>query len=449
MRHPRHRRPAAPPEGARLAHPAAAADGGGAAARGTPGEQAGRDRDVRGARGRPARRGRRRRRRHRARPRGGPAAAPRPGARTRHRPAPHRARHRRPAGHQAGRLVRTRTRTRTRRRLAGVTAVAAVAVLASGCAAAGGGERETPATPLWSSASASPSATASAEPDGPVAPLTGLAVDADVAERPAVAVAVADRAGHAAPRGLSAADLVYEEYDGTRSRHLVAVFQSKDARRVGPVDMTRPVDVKLLPVLRAAYAYAGGPTGFVSQVTSAGIAAVSAADRPSAFRGSGSSTETSTTRVLRVVDGDVGPPPGVLGFADPGDPLAEETERASRVRVAVPGQRDQVWTYDTAGSRWRRTGGDGVEVSVANLIVQRTPYKTVVNKHVGSVESALAVGRGSCVALSRGQTASCTWSRPGRERQTNYSDSTAAPLGLQPGSTWVLLIPPGTTVTTS
>lgn len=336
-----------------------------------------------------------------------------------------------------------------RRRSAGVTALAALAVLASGCAAAGGGEREAPATPLWSSTGASASATRSAEPDAPLAPLTGLPVDAGVAERPAVAVAVADRAGHPTPRGLAAADVVYEEYDGPRSRHLVAVFQSRDAHRIGPVDMTRPVDVKLLPVLRAAYAYAGGPTGFVSQVTAAGIAGVSPSDEPKAFRGSGSSTETSTSRVLRGVGGHLRPPPGVLDFAESDDPLAEETEEASRVRVAVPGQRDQVWTYDTEGSRWRRTGGDGVEVTAANLIVQRTPYKTVVNKHVGSVRSALAVGRGSCVVLSRGRTASCAWSRPGRERQTNYSDSTAAPLGLQPGSTWVLLVPRGTKVATS
>lgn len=327
---------------------------------------------------------------------------------------------------------------------------AQVAVLVAGCLAvtacgASPAESDRSASPLWSARSPSASEKPRDEPAA-TAPLTGEPTEEKTAALPAVAVSVLDGKGEPEPAGLSAADLVYEEFSDPGRSHLLAVFQSRSAAKVGPVDITRPVDVKLLPVLRPAYAYAGGPMGFAIQVDKAGIEGVNRVSTPKAFRGA----YTSTARVLAHA-GDVGAPPRVLNYADATDPLAEDARKATTVTIEVPGERAQVWTWDGQERRWQRTSGRGVEATVANLVVQRTKYRTVHNEHVpgGSTHTSLATGDGSCQAFGRAQQASCAWSRPGREKQTNYADSSAATLLFQPGPTWVLLAPPGTKVTTT
>lgn len=324
-----------------------------------------------------------------------------------------------------------------------VAVCAALAVL-TGCGSTASGGAA--ASPLWPTASPSASATAVATASsGPTAPLTGLRVSHEVATGPAVAVPVAEDDGGAAPAGLSRADLVYQEFDRPGGTHLLAVYQSRAADRIGPVDITRPVDVKLLPVLRPAYAFAGGPEGFTVQVRNAGLHGVDEVTTPEAFHGS----YTGTALVTRHAGHRLAAPPPVLSFAEPGDPLGEHARHATRLTVRVPGAHTQVWSYDADSRLWRRTNG-GSGITVANVVVQRVAYRHVVNRHLvgGVTATALAVGHGSCLAVSRDRSVTCTWSRPGRDRVTNYADSSGAALQFQPGPSWILLAPPGTTVTT-
>jgi hypothetical protein len=329
-------------------------------------------------------------------------------------------------------------------RRAAPAAVLTAVALGSGCGHAAGGGAS--ASPLWSTASPSPRvSTGAVASSDTTAPLTGMPVSDRVAAERAVAVPVVETDGGTRPAGLSRADLVYQEFDRPGSSHLLAVYQSRTADRIGPVDITRPVDVRLLPVLRPAFAYAGGPAGFVVQVDNAGLHGVDRVTTPEAFHGS----YTSTALVTRHAGHGLSAPPPVLSFGAAGDPLGDHAGHTDRLSVRVPGQRTQVWSYEAATELWRRTKG-GSGVAVANVVVQRVAYKNVVNRHLdgGATASALAVGHGRCVAVSRGRSVTCTWSRPGRERQTNYSDSTAAALQFRPGASWILLAPPGTRVTT-
>src|SRR6266851_7631305 len=93
---------------------------------------------------------------------------------------------------------------------------------------------------------------------GSVAPLTGLAVPDAIARRPAVAIAVAS----SDPVGLGSADLVFGEM--TSPVRYLAVFQSDEASRVGPVTSTRPTDGQALSVLHPLLGYDGGTSEFIS-----------------------------------------------------------------------------------------------------------------------------------------------------------------------------------------
>ncbi len=107
-------------------------------------------------------------------------------------------------------------------------------------------------------AQASPAGAQPASTGGAVAPLTGLTVSAATAQRPAVAVAISG----SDPIGLGSADFIFEEM--TSPIRYLAVFQSAQASRVGPVTATRPMDGQALSVLHPVTGYDGGTSSFIS-----------------------------------------------------------------------------------------------------------------------------------------------------------------------------------------
>ena len=53
------------------------------------------------------------------------------------------------------------------------------------------------------------------------------------------------------------------------------------------------------------------------------------------------------------------------------------------------------------------------------------------------------LGRGGCYALSGATYTLCSWYKPRAMGLTSYVDHASVPLRFAPGSTWVVLLPPG------
>jgi Protein of unknown function (DUF3048) N-terminal domain/Protein of unknown function (DUF3048) C-terminal domain len=286
----------------------------------------------------------------------------------------------------------------------------------------------------------------SAAVSGPVAPLTGLSVAAAIAQRPAVAVAVAG----ADPVGLGSADLVFEELAGP-VRYL-AVFQSAEAATVGPVTSTRPTDGQALSVLHPVTGYDGGTTSFVSVLDATKIIDDGYAAHASLYSG-GSGGLTVSTAALAAAGRSDGPPPELFGYRQPGDSLASAGQtHPTSVRVEAPGEPAEQWTFDAGTGRWVQTAG-GPRVAVANLVVQIVSFKTVYlsRKYGQTVPSALFIGKGAVTVFSGtapgqsgGTGAAGSWAKPGITAVTNYFDAAGQPMSFEPGPTWVVLAPAGT-----
>jgi len=286
----------------------------------------------------------------------------------------------------------------------------------------------------------------SAAVSGSVAPLTGLSVTAAIAQRPAVAVAVAG----SAPVGLGSADLVFAELAGP-VRYL-AIFQSAEASTVGPVTSTRPTDGQALSVLHPLTSYDGGTTSFVSVLDATKIIDDGYARHASLYSG-GSGDPTVSTAALAATGRSDGPPPELFGYRQPGDSLASAGEtHPTSVRVEAPGEPAEQWNFDAGTDRWVQTAG-GPRVSAANLVVQIVSFKTVYisRKLNQTAHSALFTGKGAVTVFSGtaaggsgGTGAAGSWSKPGIAAVTNYFDAAGQPMSFEPGPTWVLLAPAGT-----
>jgi hypothetical protein len=333
------------------------------------------------------------------------------------------------------------------RRAAAACSCGAIAVLA-GCSSGTGTAQPASdgVTSAGSQLASQPVSSASAAAAGPLAPLTGLPVSDSVALRPAVAVAVAGPD----PVGLSAADVVFAEM-ASPVRYL-AVFQSGEVGKVGPVASTRPADGQVLSVLHPLTSYYGGTSAFISVLDATKIIDDGYATHASFYSAGVSGLTVSTAAVTAGSTGDA-PPPGLFSYRGPGAALASVKEaHPTSVRIDVSGQQAQQWNFDAATDRWVQTSG-GPRVSVANLVVQIVPFKTVYlsRKYGQTAQSARVVGTGAVTVFSGttpggtgGTEAAGIWFKPGLAGVTNFFDAAKIPMSFGAGPTWIVLAPADT-----
>jgi hypothetical protein len=341
---------------------------------------------------------------------------------------------------------------RARRRLArAALAAASVGLVTAACGPA--------AAKLVLKSSAQPSSPpASPAPvptPSPTAPLTGLAVSAVVAGRPAVALAVTG--GH--PAGLSAADVVFEEI--SRPVRYVALFQSHESGDVGPVGGTLPTDGQLLSVLHPLTGYLSGTPSFLKVLHRSAVIDLGYPTHASLYSAGGSS---ASTRVLERAARAPAPPPlfSYRGVGSGMSALARTGQsRPVSVIVSFPPGVTQKWAFDQRRDCWTdAVGGPGA--CAANLVVQTVHYKTVfLSRKLHQTTTAPKVlGRSGAVTVFSGiagtsergpggLAASGQWSKPGLRDVTEYTDKQGFPMAFQPGPTWVILAPYGTRLTTT
>jgi hypothetical protein len=337
-------------------------------------------------------------------------------------------------------------------------ALAVAGVCLAGCSSpinpVGGGSGSP--TPASSSPGSSPSSSSSSSSAaGPLAPLTGLpAASEAAADKPAVAL---DLTG-SDPSGLTSADLVFQEFSAPV--RYIAVFQSKQAT-AGPVTGTQPADKQALSVLHPLIGYDGAAAPFFitsldkSKLKDAGYGA-----HPSLYTTGTQGLTTSTQAIISAVTGETAPPQvfRYRGSSSGANTLAATgVSRPTSARVSIPGNATQDWTFSQKHNAWELTSG-GPPVRVANVVVQTVPYKTIgINKRAGiSAQVAQVLGRGHAEVLSGsaaggsgGTAASGTWAKTHIRDVTNYLENSGSPMAFQPGPTWIILAPPGTTVSTS
>ena len=299
-----------------------------------------------------------------------------------------------------------------------------------------GGSDEGKALPPPSPYGSSPTASPSAGPKYGASPLTGLpARSAAGASRPAFGVAVSG----SGVDGLTDADLVFEE-ESDPVRYL-AVYQSEDSRRIGPLGQGRSTDPQVVGMLRGAVGYASIRPGPLSQFKEMGAVDAGLPGHAKAYHSSGGRTFTSTKAMYAALAKAKKKPasaPTLFSYASPGKPLASrKLKKAGSLTVTVPGHGTQHWS--DSGGGWKRTSG-GPEVTVANVIVQHTEYKqTNIAKGGVKAPKAKVFGTGACDVVSGAHSASGRWNR--QPARNSSAHMTSAAIGPTPGMVSQIVAP--------
>jgi len=331
----------------------------------------------------------------------------------------------------------------------------AAGLVASAC----GGTTGTPAT-----ADTVHQAPVVATPPAPPAvfPLTGLPTNGSAnAKRPSVAVKIDNVAGSFPQAGLDQADLVFDTLVEGGLTRLFAVYQSQDASMIGPIRSARPVDASLLKLLSpncGLFAYSGAAAGEIAPTIQACPASTRIGDDSSSsgayqvVRSRPSPHQVfSSTSALYSAGQQTGaswsPPSQVFTYS--ASPEGGTGSPAASVYMDMSNFTSAGWTWSASTGTWLRSQNGGADVSTSgnrvsasNVVVLSVPIG-----HTGIFDAAhnedplvIVTGSGSAWVLRGGQMIQGTWNRPDNSSPLQISGA-AGTITLQPGVTWVELLP--------
>jgi hypothetical protein len=279
-------------------------------------------------------------------------------------------------------------------------------------------------------------------------PLTGAPVPGGgpVPQRPALAVKV-DNYPDARPQsGLDKADVIYEEpVEGGITRY-AAVFQCQDAALVGPIRSARNIDIGILGQLGSPLeAHVGGIAPVIANLGSFASIITHVPGRNAPY-----DTYSSTSQLWATHPTMTTPPQPLFTYSTAvpaGSPV-------SSVNIDFSGTSNVTWTYDATTHLFERfyngtvpdTLADGVQNAAANVVVQYVAisYGPWLENSEGGLEVQADLypdASGQALVFRNGVEIAATWQRSTLGSPTQYLTTAGAPISLQPGQTWVELVP--------
>lgn len=252
--------------------------------------------------------------------------------------------------------------------------------------------------------------------------------------------------------GLNQADIVFEEpIEGAITR-LLAIYQCHGAPAVGPVRSTRWIDAQLLPQFgHPGFAFAGGIIPDEQLIRSSGVFDLNFTHYYGLYRRISSRVAPenlyASTAALWGADKSRVLPRPIFSYS------ASTTlgRPSGGANLAFSGIADVAWHWDASAGVWVRYDNgaidyeaDGRPVLASNVVIER------VNTYPGPIPEdsqgalgvrSVTVGAGAATVLRNGREIPARWSRANIHQPTRISTPSGAPISLNPGSTWVELLP--------
>jgi hypothetical protein len=312
----------------------------------------------------------------------------------------------------------------------------------------------------------SPPTTAALAASTGICPLTGEPAPAGgVPQRPALGIKIGNYPGDRPSAGLNQADIVFEEpVEGAITR-LLAVFQCTGAGLVGDLRSAREPDVGILSQLSdPLFVHAGGIDPVISLLAAAPLIDdnLYTGSRGSAIiyqpgRYAPYSTFVNTASLWAFNPTDTKPPAPIFEYTAALPPGATQGSGAS-VHIPFSSTSDVTWTWNPKAGYQRYYSGSpdiligGTQTVAANVVimtVQTSDGPWVENSEGGLEVQVNALGSGPLVVMRDDTAIGGTWHRTSLTQPATLTSSTGKTITLQPGNTWVELVPSGIPVTTT
>jgi len=301
-------------------------------------------------------------------------------------------------------------------------------------------------------------------------PLTGMPLAGGSASKRPLYVKI-DNNSHARPHyGITKADQVYEWLVEGLTTRLAAVFQSKDPDVIGSVRSARMTDTPVLPSLDAAFVYSGGGPEELMRLHYDAAVAYRYIDLAPGYGwgyrvGFRDAPYNYFTNYRALRDALAGAPDGDQPVSIPSWDFLPQAATdavaggmtgsvdASSITVPYRAGFTVGYRYDPASHTYARfddgvrevDGGTGEAVAARNIVVVQTEVHFTTEfglDPAGNPKLDMTLtgtGRGSVFRDGRRQDV--TWSRPDIFDAFTFKNATGDAVRLDPGQTWIHIVP--------
>lgn len=291
-------------------------------------------------------------------------------------------------------------------------------------------------------------------------PLSGDMVPEGIIGRRPLAVMIENAPAARPQSGLDKADVVYEILAEGAITRFLAVYLHADVAELGPVRSARPYYIERMFEYNAMYAYCGGSEAAKEMVRRERVAQLDefGVGRQAYWRVKGRRAPHNLytdTRKLRKVGAKRGYEKSVklpeLAFLGQGEEnigglTADKLIINYPLRVSVVD-----WEFNAQRKLYLRNEGGishrdavtGEQLTGSNIIVQYVDTTIIDNEGRRDISM---VGRGRAVLFTGGKAYNGTWSKGDVRAQTIFYGENGEVLKLNPGQTWIEVVPKKTKV---
>jgi hypothetical protein len=340
------------------------------------------------------------------------------------------------------------------------TAVAMILVSSIGLTACSGdNETPPPTTPtVTADATVDPNKTAVPEPVLPTTwPLTG--VEAEVADRPAVAVKIENTAAARPQSGLEAADVVWETIVEFEVSRFIAIFHSQTPDEIGPVRSARPMDIAIVEPLDGLFAFSGAQRRMITRLGRSDAIHLVSNDAGQGGmyrvgnRAAPHNVYASAESFLKEAPEGATVPAEQFAFAGSVDQATAVTagKDTTSVSLQMSAAARPSWTWSADHDAWLRFENGAKHSSAAGKQLKATNVVIIEAKQIDSGMDAqggamvpdydIAGERGTALVATGGKTIEARWAKGGSAKPMRLETVDGEPLTLAPGNTWVELVP--------
>jgi hypothetical protein len=287
-------------------------------------------------------------------------------------------------------------------------------------------------------------------------PLTGrVRAGEDAPARPALAVKVENTRDAYPLAGLERADVIYEEpVEGGLTR-FAALFQCRDAGRVGPVRSARTTDPKILFQLsdESLLAFSGAHPKVTAALEDAGVVQLTETTANEAYerddtRSAPHNLFASTKALYRIAKGtgaSFSTPQALFRYDD-----AVPSPSRRRTSAAVTFSTSNVAEWAWSQGRWvRQLDGtpmlseSGAQIAVDNIVIQEVvvTVSDIVDVAGSPSPEVELLGEGRAWILRDGRLIIGRWRRASLGDVTVFETRDGEEIALAPGTTFVELMP--------
>jgi hypothetical protein len=295
-------------------------------------------------------------------------------------------------------------------------------------------------------------------------PLTGLAVNRDIANRRPIAVTLDNLSPDARPQsGLDKASMVFETLAEGGITRFMAIYLENDASMIGPVRSTRLYYNSWAAGLGVIFGHDGGNVDALQQLPSLTPVFNEDADRVVgpfwriSARAVPHNEYTSTGKLrgyAQAHGGSVSGAPAALPHKDDVPYSQRPAHFAIHIQFSY-GDYNVDWRYDRTNNDYLRFMGGvphleattGKQLTARNVIVMFTDESPASDPYTPGAIHLRTEGTGKVTVYRDGTAINGQWSKPSVDSPLHWLDGSGNPIQLNRGVTWVEVVPAGNTVT--